>query len=67
MTIQEQSYRKERSKPRLGMGDFVREVDHEAIGMVVHIMKCGLIVVRWPSSREGIAYDADDLVRVSYG
>jgi hypothetical protein len=46
------------------VGDFVREVDGDRVGMVVYLMDCGLVVVRWPPSREGIAYDAEDLVSV---
>jgi len=46
------------------VGDFVREVDGDRVGMVVYLMDCGLAVVRWPSNREGIAYDAEDSVSV---
>jgi hypothetical protein len=65
MTIQERSYRKEPQARRgLVVGDFVREVDGDRVGMVVYLMDCGLVVVRWPPSREGIAYGAEDLVSV---
>jgi hypothetical protein len=64
MTIQERSYRKEPRARGLVVGDFVREVDGDRVGMVVYLMDCGLVVVRWPPSREGIAYEAEDLVSV---
>jgi hypothetical protein len=32
---------------RLKVGDYVREVNGEAIGVVVHIMR-GVVVVNWP-------------------
>ena len=52
----------QRGKQRLKVGDCVREIDGKEIGIVVHKMECGLIVVRFPPRREGIAYHADDLV-----
>jgi hypothetical protein len=50
---------------RLKVGDYVREVDDEAIGIVVHIMgNADAVVVNWPPSQQGIAYHPDDLVKV---
>jgi hypothetical protein len=54
------------NRHRLVVGDYVREVDGTRVGVVTHIMKdCGLVVVGWPPSRQCIAYDPDDLVKVS--
>jgi len=51
---------------RLKRGDYVREVDGEAIGIIVHIMRdAGLVVVNWPPSRHGHAFHPEDLVKVS--
>jgi hypothetical protein len=50
---------------RLEVGDYVREIDGQAIGIVVHIMRSAdAVVVNWPPSQQGIAYHADDLVKV---
>jgi len=50
---------------RLKVGDYVREVDGEAIGIVVYIMKdADVVVVNWPLSQQGIAYHPEDLVKV---
>jgi hypothetical protein len=38
---------------RLKVGDYVREVDGKAIGIIVHIMR-GVVVVNWPPSREAL-------------
>jgi hypothetical protein len=47
---------------RFKIGDFVREVDDTAVGVVVHVMKdAGLIVVNFPPSKHGIAFHPDDL------
>jgi hypothetical protein len=51
----------EASTQRLKVGDCVREVDGEAIGVIVHVMECGLTVVNFPPSREGFAYHPGDL------
>jgi hypothetical protein len=64
MTIQERSYQKEPQARGLVVGDFVREVDADRVGVVVHLMDCGLVVVNWPPSHEGIAYHPNDLVTV---
>jgi hypothetical protein len=51
---------------RLKVGDYVREVGGEAIGIVVHIMKdADLVVVNWPPSQQGLALHPDDLVKVA--
>jgi hypothetical protein len=51
---------------RLKVGDYVREVDGKAVGIVVHIMKdADLVVVNWPPSRQGFAFHPDDLVKVA--
>jgi hypothetical protein len=51
---------------RLKVGDYVREIDGRAVGIVVHIMpSADAVVVNWPPSQQGIAYHADDLVKVS--
>ena len=66
MTIQERSYQKQPQARRgLVVGDFVREVDGQAIGIVVHIMRSAdAVVVNFPPSQQGIAYHAEDLVKV---
>jgi hypothetical protein len=51
---------------RLKVGDYVREVGGEAIGIVAHIMKdADLVVVNWPPSQQGLALHPDDLVKVA--
>jgi hypothetical protein len=51
---------------RLKVGDHVREVDGEAIGIVVHIMRdADAVVVNWPPSPQGIAFHPSDLVKVA--
>jgi hypothetical protein len=51
---------------RLKVGDYVREIDGQAIGIVVHIMRSAdAVVVNWPPSQQGIAFHADDLVKVA--
>ena len=51
---------------KLRIGDYVREVDGIRVGIVIHIMKdCGLVVVDWPSSQQGIAFHPSDLVKVT--
>jgi hypothetical protein len=51
---------------RLKVGDYVREIDGQAIGIVVHIMRSAdAVVVNWPPSQQGIAYHADDLVKIA--
>jgi hypothetical protein len=53
------------NKRRFLKGDYVRELDGNAIGIIIHIMKdCGLVVVKWPPSREGLAFHPEDLVKV---
>jgi hypothetical protein len=50
---------------RLKVGDYVREVDGKAVGIIVHIMRyADLVVVNWPPSRQGIAFHPSDLVKV---
>jgi hypothetical protein len=50
---------------RLKVGDYVREVDGNAVGIIVHIMRnAHLVVVNWPPSQHGIAFHPEDLVRV---
>jgi hypothetical protein len=50
---------------RLKVGDYVREVDGKAVGIIVHIMRdADLIVVNWPPSRYGIAFHPSGLVKV---
>jgi hypothetical protein len=50
---------------RLKVGDYVREIDGQAIGVVVHIMRsANVVVVNFPPSQQGLAYHADDLVKV---
>jgi hypothetical protein len=52
---------------RLKVGDYVREVGGEAIGIVVHIMKdADLVVVNWPPSQQGLALHPGDLVKVAW-
>jgi hypothetical protein len=42
---------------RLKVGDYVRELDGNAVGIVVHIMRdAGLAVVNWPPSQHGLAF-----------
>jgi hypothetical protein len=51
---------------RLKVGDYVREVDGEAVGIVVHIMRSAdAVVVNWPPSQQGIAFHPEDLVKVA--
>ncbi len=39
---------------RLKVGDYVREVDGKAVGIIVHIMRhADLVVVNWPPSQHG--------------
>ena len=53
-------------KRRLKVGDYVREVDGKAVGIIVHIMRdADVVVVNWPPSRQGIAYHHEDLVKFS--
>jgi hypothetical protein len=53
------------TRRRFKVGDVVREIDGEKIGVVVHLMKdVGLVVVNWPPSRQGIAFHPDDLVKL---
>jgi hypothetical protein len=50
---------------RLKVGDYVREVDGKAVGIIVHIMRhADLVVVNWPPSQQGIAFRPSDLVKV---
>jgi hypothetical protein len=50
---------------RLKIGDYVREIDGQAIGIVVYIMKdADAVVVNWPPSQQGLAIHPDDLVKV---
>jgi hypothetical protein len=50
---------------RLKVGDYVREPNGTRVGIVVHIMRSAdAVVVNWPPSQQGIAYHADDLVKV---
>ncbi len=50
----------------LKVGDYVREVGGEAIGIVAHIMKdADLVVVNWSPSQHGLAFHPDDLVKVA--
>jgi hypothetical protein len=50
---------------RLKVGDYVREVDGKAVGLIVHIVRdANLVVVNWPPSRQGIAFHPGDLVKV---
>ena len=51
---------------RLKVGDYVREVDDKAVGIIVHIMRdADAVVVNWPPSQQGIAYHPNDLVKVA--
>jgi hypothetical protein len=51
---------------RLKVGDYVREVDGKAVGIIVYIMRdADLVVVNWPPSQQGIAFHPGDLVKVS--
>jgi hypothetical protein len=51
---------------RLKVGDYVREADGKAVGIIVHIMRdAHLIVVNWPPSKQGIAFHPSDLVKVA--
>jgi hypothetical protein len=50
---------------RLKPGDYVREPNGTRVGIVVHIMRSAdAVVVNFPPSQQGIAYHADDLVKV---
>ena len=48
----------------LKVGDCVRERDEARIGVVVHTMKSGLVVVNFPPGQQGFAYHPDDLVKL---
>jgi hypothetical protein len=49
---------------RLKVGDYVREVDGKAVGIIVHIMRhADLVVVNWPPSQQGIAFHPSDVVK----
>ena len=51
---------------RLTVGDYVREVDGKAVGIIVHIMRyADVVVVNWPPSQQGIAFHPEDLVEVA--
>jgi hypothetical protein len=51
---------------RLKVGDYVREVDGKAVGIIVHIMRhADLVVVNWPPSQQGIAFHPSELVKVA--
>jgi hypothetical protein len=51
---------------RLKVGDHVREVDGEAVGIIVHIMRyADLVVVNWLPSQQGIAFHPSDLVKMA--
>ena len=51
---------------RLKVGDYVREIDGRAVGIVVHIMEnADVVVVNWPPSQHGLAFHPGDLVLVS--
>jgi hypothetical protein len=50
----------------LKVGDYVREIDGQAIGVVVHIMRdADAVVVNWPPSQQGIAFHPSDLVKIT--
>jgi hypothetical protein len=50
----------------LKVGDYVREVDGNAVGIIVHIMRdADAVVVNWPPSRHGIAFHPADLVKMA--
>jgi len=51
---------------RLKVGDYVREVDGDAVGIIVHIMR-GVVVVNWPPSTQSFAYHREDLVKAPEG
>ena len=48
---------------KLKVGDYVREVDGNAVGIIVHIMR-NVVVVNWPPSQHGHAFHPSDLVKV---
>ena len=51
---------------RLKVGDHVREVDGEAVGIIVHIMRdADVVVVNWLPSQQGIAFHPSDLVKMA--
>jgi hypothetical protein len=51
---------------RLKVGDYVREVDSKAVGIIVHIMRdADAVVVNWPPSQHGFAFHPEDLVKVA--
>jgi hypothetical protein len=53
-------------KRRLKVGDYVREVDGKAVGIIVHIMRyADVVVVNWPPSQQGIAFHPSDLVKMA--
>jgi len=49
---------------QLKVGDYVREVDGNAVGIIVYIMR-GVVVVNWPPSQQGSAFHPEDLVKVA--
>jgi hypothetical protein len=55
-----------KSKRHFKVGDYVREVDGEAIGFVVLCVRDepDLVIVRWPPDRQGYCYHRDDLVKI---
>jgi hypothetical protein len=52
-------------KRRLQVGDFVRERDGQNIGIVICIIRPDLIIARFPPALQGVAFLADDLVKVA--
>jgi len=40
---------------RLKVGDYVREVDGNAVGIIVHIMR-GVVVVNWPQANTALLF-----------
>ena len=49
---------------QLKVGDYVREVDGNAVGIIVYNMR-GVVVVNWPPSQQGSAFHPEDLVKVA--
>ena len=44
----------------------MREVDGEAVGIIVHIMRdADVVVVNWLPSQHGIAFHSSDLVKMA--
>ncbi len=42
---------------RLKVGDYVREVDGKAVGIIVHIMRhADLVVVNWPQANKALLF-----------